>query len=294
MIRTYCTTPAQRWRAFFVLIALGAGRAAFAAAPAPAMPDLAQVGLPDPAAARVLLEKFRQSSLPGQSYLEFELRALPRRGDERIYRGQLWGSRNDQGAITRVHLTDAAGKAHRWLLQNGAAATAWSLVGSQPVPLTAAAMLVPLISGVDVTVFDLLMPYLYWPDASLARLERIRGRPAHAFVFRPPPAFAAAHPGVASVRGFLDTQFNALMQAERRDADGRVLATHTLGELKKIQDQWMVKSVDFRNEATRDKTRLLVTAAALNLNLSAAIFEPARLNDEVAPPRTDRLVRFAP
>ena len=56
----------------------------------------------------------------------------------------------------------------------------------------------------------------------------------------------------------------------------------------------MLKSVDLRNEITRDKTRFLVTAAALNLELTPALFEPGRLSDDVPAPRNDRLVRLDP
>jgi hypothetical protein len=102
------------------------------------------------------------------------------------------------------------------------------------------------------------------------------------------------HPEVSLVRAFLDTQFNALMQAERIGANGQVLTTFALGELKKIGEQWMLKSVDLRNETSRDKTRFVVTAAALNLEFSPALFEPGRLSDEVPAPRNDRLVRLTP
>jgi hypothetical protein len=122
----------------------------------------------------------------------------------------------------------------------------------------------------------------------------VRGRPAYAFVFRPPATFSQVHPEVSVVRAYLDTQFNALMQAERLGPNGQVLTTFALGELKKIGEQWMLKSVDLRNETTRDKTRFLVTAAALNLELAPALFEPGRLSDDVPAPRSDRLVRLDP
>ncbi|MBC7367282.1 MAG: hypothetical protein H7343_10815 [Undibacterium sp.] len=262
---------------------------------ASALPPLAQTGKPDAAGARALLERFRASGPSGDYYLEFELHALPRRGDEKVYRGKLWGARNDQGAITRVEVADAAGKIHRWLLQNGAAAAVWTRVAAGPAqPAPDNALLTPLIPGVELSAFDLLMPYLYWPDFELTRIERIRGRPAHTFIFRAPSSFAKSHPKFSSVRAYLDTQFNALMQAERLDANGQVLTTFSLGELKKIGEQWMIKSIDLRNEASRDKTRFLVTAVALGLDFGPTLFEPARLGEDVNPPRADLLVRLAP
>lgn len=290
--------PAPRWRAFFVslcVVVLCTAGVRAAQSGANALPPLAQTGKPDAAGARALLERFRATGPAGDYYLEFELHALPRRGDEKVYRGQLWGSRNDQGAISRVELKDAAGQSHRWLLQNGAAAAIWTRVADGPAePAPEGALLTPLIPGLELSAFDLLMPYLYWPDFELTRIDRIRGRPAYTFMFRAPAAFAKAYPGVAFVRAYLDTQFNVLMQAERLDANGRVLTTFSLGELKKISEQWMIKSIDLRNEASRDKTRFLVTAAALGLELAPGVFEPARLAADVAGPRTDQLMRLAP
>jgi len=290
--------PASQWRAFFVLlfaVALCTAGAHAAQSGSSALPPLAQTGKPDAAGGRALLEHFRATGPAGDYYLEFELHALPRRGDEKVYRGKLWGSRNEQGAITRLELTDTAGQIHRWLLQNGAKAAAWTRAAAGPPgPLADGALLAPLISGVDLSAFDLLMPYLYWPDFELTRIDRIRGRPAHTFVFRAPVVFTKAHPEVAFVRAYLDTQFNVLMQAERLDANGQLLTTFSLGELKKIGEQWIVKSIDLRNETSRDKTRFLVTAVALGLDLAPTLFEPARLTEDVGPPRADQLVRVAP
>jgi hypothetical protein len=67
----------------------------------------------------------------------------------------------------------------------------------------------PLLPGVETSAFDVEMPFLYWDDARLVSVERVRGRPAYAFVFNPGAEFAAAHPEVASVRAFLDAEFDA-------------------------------------------------------------------------------------
>ncbi|MEI8090122.1 MAG: hypothetical protein WCG63_11090 [Opitutaceae bacterium] len=296
MVQSRQFSPAIFWRAFFFL-ALGLVVFSHVRAAVPNVSSsspLAQIGKPDEVAARELLERFRAAGIRGDYYLEFELQALPRRGEARTYRGRLWGSRNEQGAITRIQLLDASGQLVRWLLQNGAAPGVWCFRAGQVSSLTDKAALEPLIEGVELSAFDLLMPYLYWPDFQLTRIERVRGRPAHAFVFRPPAAFSQVHPEVSGVRAFLDTQFNALMQAERLGANAQVLTTFALGELKKIGEQWMLKSVDQRNETTRDKTRFLVTAAALNLEFAPTLFEPGRLSDDVPAPRSDRLVRFEP
>src|SRR4051812_49304164 len=126
-------TPASFWRAFFILTVLA--RATFGAAPPVVPGQLAQVGKPDAAEAARILAQFRQSGIAGEYYFEFDLRQLPRRGDEKLFHGRLWGGRNEQGAITRVVLVDGEGHEHRLLVQNGERAAVWRLAGGQAVPL---------------------------------------------------------------------------------------------------------------------------------------------------------------
>ncbi len=284
--------PASLWRAFFVLAVTALPL--LAAPPAAAPPGLAQIGKPDAAESRRILEQFRQSGIAGEYYLEFELHQLPRRGDERVFPAKLWGGRNALGPIVRIALTDAAGREHRLLVQNGAQPSVWSYVDGKLTQPGMTALLAPLIPGVELTAFDLEMPFVAWPDVECTAIVRVLGRPAHAFFFRPPAAFAAQHPEPAAVRGYFDTQFNAPTQTELLDATGRVTKTLSLVELKRVSDQVLPKVLEVRNETTRDKTRFVITAAALQLELASAIFEPAALADDVRPPASARLVRFTP
>src|SRR5438093_11775298 len=96
------TAPAISWRAFFVCTALLRVGAVLSGAPANAPPELIQAGKPNPKEAARLIQQFRNSGLPGDFYLEIELRSLPRRGTGPIFKGQWWGSRNAEGALTRI------------------------------------------------------------------------------------------------------------------------------------------------------------------------------------------------
>ena len=96
------------------------------------------------------------------------------------------------------------------------------------------------------------------------------------------------------MRAYLDTQYNAPTQIETIDPDGRVAKTLSLLDLKKVGEQWIPKSFEVRDEVTRDKTRLTVSAAALNLALPSGLFTPAGLMDEVRPPAAERIVTLAP
>src|SRR5512133_1977816 len=105
--------PAITWRALFAFIAAVTAEAG----QAPQAPDLAQV-LPDAAEAAQILKQFREAGIPGKYYLEFQLITMPRRGDTKTFQGRLWGSRNEQGAISRVEVFDEQGRKHRLLIQN--------------------------------------------------------------------------------------------------------------------------------------------------------------------------------
>lgn len=242
---------------------------------------------PDAAQAGELLRQFREAGVPGQYYLEFELRALPRRGEERQYRGRLWGTRNAQGPVTRVEVTDESGLRRRFLLQGGPRAAVWRSEGGVVTELRGDEVLRPVVPGVELTPFDLQMPFLYWDDATLLAPERVRGRAAHAFVFKAPPGAAA--PSVAAARVYLDAQFNALLQYDLLDARGSVLRSFALVSLKTIEQRTLPKTVDFRNEVTRDKARLQFTSAALGLDLGGTLFSPEELGRDVAPPAGRRL-----
>lgn len=287
-------TPASKWRAFFILAGLTSLKV-FAATPANLPPpELAQTGRPTAAEAQKIIGQFQESGIPGEYYLEFALRILPRRGEERTLRGKLWGGRNEQGAITRIAIVDATGRESRFLLQNGAHAAMWSFVDGRPGQLAVDAWFDPLVAGVEIAPFDLLMPFFYWPDFSVENLVRVSGRPTQVFFFRPPAALAKPRVGIAGVRTYLDTQYNAPVQTELVGADGRVMKTLSLIDLKRVGNQPMVKTIDVRNETTRDKTRFQVTAAALELELPPSVFQPATLMDEVKSPPPERLVRFDP
>ena len=62
------------------------------------------------------------------------------------------------------------------------------------------------------------------------------------------------------------------MQAELLGAKGATEKTITILDLKKVGEQWIPKSIDLRNNLTRDKTRLNMISVALNLMLPADTF----------------------
>jgi hypothetical protein len=248
------------------------------------------VGASDAASAAEALEAFRNPAQSAPYYLEFVLDEIPRRGEGPSFRGRLWGDRNDQGPVLRIAVWDGAGREHRILLQNGTHAEAWAYDAGVLTRLGQDDLFKPLVEGVEVTPFDLQMPYLFWSDARLVAIGRVLGRPADEFLFHNPEGAAR----VPAVRAYLDTQFHALVRTELLDDAGAALKTLSLVDLKKVGKQWIPKDVDVRNESTRSKTRIEFTAAALGLDLSPALFSKDALGSEVKPPAEGLILRLPP
>jgi Outer membrane lipoprotein-sorting protein len=286
--------PASFRRAFFVLVLAGTG---LHAQPGyRPLPDYVQSARPDQAEGRRILEEFRGLGIVGDYFLEFQLRVLPRRGDEHTSAGRLWGGRTEQGALTRVSLMNLEGTEQRLLLQDGPQPAAWSWrsgAGGTVEMLDVAALFAPL-AGTDLTPFDLNRPYLYWTDFVYEGLARIRGRPAYQILLYPPADFAAKYPTLTGVRLYLDTAYKLPVQTEQLGAGGSLLKSMEVQELKKIGEQWIPKVIDLRDETTRNKTRFQVTGAALQQNFPRARLVPAALADDLPPPPADQVTKVAP
>ena len=96
--------------------------------------DFAKSTNPDKEKGEAILREFRGLGISGDYFLEFELRVLPRRGKETVFTGQLWGSRNEMGQISRVMLQDGKGGGQQMLIQNGSVPAVWVLKTGQSLP----------------------------------------------------------------------------------------------------------------------------------------------------------------
>ena len=293
-------SPAGFRRAFFFL-----GAAALAPAAAHCqnhayrpLPGYVQLGKPDQDEGRRILAEFRGGGMmhiEGDYYLEFQLRQMPRRGPEHLFAGRMWGGRNGQGSATRVTLVEEGGD-RRLLVQDGREPGVWSWGGHPGDPvvrLSGAALFAPL-AQTELTAFDLQRPFFAWPDFAYEGIAKIRGRPAYQFLLHPPADFAADYPALTGVRLSLDTVFRQPVQWEEIGEGGRLLRSVMIQELKKVGERWLPESLDVRNEVTHDKTRLNLTAAALDKSWPAARFEPSALPADLAAPPPDRLIGFQP
>lgn len=245
--------------------------------------DRPAAGKADQAEGARILSEFRQAGIAGDYWLSFELRVMPRKGAERTLAGALIGTRGATGPVSR--LTTGEG---RWLIGSGPHPTAWTLAAGVAEPAAPGQSL----GDTGVTVFDLQMPFLYWTDFTYEGQARVRGRPTYSFVLHPPAGQALPVPDLTGVRVLLDTQFQAMVQAELLGAGGVALKSIALLDLKKVGEQWLVKTIDVRDHRTRGKTRFAVRAAALGLAWPAEVFSPAGLASEPPAVPAEKVVRF--
>lgn len=299
MARHRSTSPRQTALSVCLLFSLVA--AGLAPAPLTAQsrlnrppPRYIQLSPPNQKEGAEILREMRAVGPDGDYYLEFELRVLPRRGEERRIPGRLWGGRNHEGPVTRLSLRpggEAAGAnpalaEKRLLVQGGPKPAAWqwpAADGSSAIAVDEGALFAPL-AGTDLSAFDLQMPFLYWPDFVYEGKTRLNDRPADAFLLYPPASLAARRPDLAAMRVYLDPQYHALVQAEQLGENERVLKSMRVVELKKIGEQWIVKAVELRDETTRNKTRFVVTGAALGRDFAGGLFDPGNLSATLAAP----------
>jgi len=278
------SSPVHHRALFLALVAL-AIPAGFAQSGKFAQPlDQAAPGQADQAEGARILAEFRQAGIAGDYWLSFELRVMPRQGSERTVTGTMLGMRGVSGPLSRLTVDG-----QHWLIESGPHPEAWTASATGEVtPATAGQAL----AGTGVSVFDLQMPFLYWTDFTYEGQAKVRGRPTHSFILRPPPGYVLPEPGLTGVRVLIDAQFEKMVQAELLGAKGVAVKSIALLDLKQVGDQWLVKTVDVRDLRTRDKTRLTFTAAALGLTLRAEDFSPANLHAEPPAVPPDKVVRF--
>jgi hypothetical protein len=276
--------PVRLRRFFFALLAVLSAGPALAQADKFGQPmDRAAGGKADQAEGARILGEFRQAGIPGDYWLSVELRVMPRKGAEHVLRGAILGTKGDSGPVSLV--TVGGG---RWLIESGPKPAAWTSEAGKTVPAAPDQGL----AGSGITVFDLQMPFLYWKDFLYEGQARVRGRPTYSFILRPPGGQPPPVPELTGVRILIDTQFQAMVQAELLGGRDAVLKSISLLDLKKVGEQWLVKSIDVRDHRTRDKTRLTFGAAALDLAWPADTFSPAALMKDPPAVPGDKVVRF--
>jgi hypothetical protein len=109
----------------------------------------------------------------------------------------------------------------------------------------------PVAEGAPVTVEDLSLGFLYWPDARLLGNERVRGRSAWKIELRPGKRGSE----FAVVRVWLDQASGALLRIEGFDWEGKLLRRFEVVSGQRIDGQWMLKQMRIEKFAPGNASR---------------------------------------
>jgi hypothetical protein len=230
---------------------------------------------PDKTEGADILGQMRQSLMAEDTYLEFELKVLPRRGEVSLSEGRLWASHNSEGPVMRLSLGEGT-----LLVQSGPNPMAWrwsSRAQGEPAVLDVATWFAPLADS-DLSIFDLQRPFLFWEDWVYEGQSMVSGRTTDTFLVKPPPTVATQRPELTAIRFHLDRTYHAILLAEHIGKDGAVMKTFGLVGLKRVGERYTMKAVEIRDEMTRRKTRLTVTEARIGDPLPAMMFKPEYLD----------------
>lgn len=227
------------------------------------------------------LDQLRYARLEGDYSFRFALEHFPREGSSTTYYGTMWGTWMGGALMNRVHLDTSrqvgeSAPQLRLLQRSGADPALWLLHedGNLYQPSVAESHQ-PLIEELTFSSFEIQMPFIFWSDYTYEDSLRVKGRPAHVFVMHAPASHQAA--GIGGVRIYVDEGFHALLRAEILDTEDEIIKTIKVLSFKRVDGQWIVKSVDLLDARNRDKTRFSVLAAAVGQNIPYAHFLPDSL-----------------
>lgn len=225
---------------------------------------------------RMHLLTLSQRNFYHQGYsFQFKLRHMPRRGAEKETFGEITGPALGSG-IFRVQLgrnLEAEIEESTLLLRNPQKPEAWIITreSKKPRRLSTNELFSPLVDGMNQSPFDLLMPFVFWPEI-YRKSGKVAGRPAHLFEFNIPAWVNEARPNWQTIILALDDIYEAPLRIETFEKGISPIRTITLKSFKKVEGQWIVKSLDCQDNRERSNTRLQILSAATGLDLSSDLF----------------------
>lgn len=228
-----------------------------------------------------VISQFRDFNVVGDFVFSITLVHEPHRGDSFSYDGILSGYASPS-LRTRIELfPDGASEATLKYLQWSRPAPALSKIDLREEDPSVEDVLKenlfePLLPGLAISPFDLMMPFLDWPDYAYEGTRRFRGREVHFFLLYPPSDDPAAQ-SIGGVRVAIDADFNVAVRTETIDPEGETLRRLDVRSVKKVDEQWIIRRLDLVDLETRDRTRLVVNAARVGIALEPSLFTPEGL-----------------
>lgn len=253
--------------AVFALVAFQDSLAQFKGRTPPArqMPDRL-----DQNAGEALLETFRSGQGVGAFGYRFELEERPFREPSWRLSGRMYGYWFGDPYLTRIELDSKDGETAVWILRNGVEPGIWEWQGDSFSKLDPQRWNDPLVEGVSVSAFDLLMPYIHWREFDYLGPFRHLGRPVQRFVLENPDTESQP----AAVEAFIDEAYYALLQVRSYDNEGNELRRWQAASFRRAGDEWILGRLDLSDRRARSSSQIRFTHYLEYPNLDTSEFSP--------------------
>jgi len=162
-------------------------------------------------------------------------------------------------SLAQYTILDSFGRAMEQLtLKREAGQVQFAYQTGDPLTNAPAPKLGARIQDTALSWVDLTLSFVWWPEGRTIGREEIRGQPCYVVDRRPGPGDDNSY---GSVRLWIDTRVSMLLQAEGSDRLGDLRRRLLVKSFKKINDEWMIKDLEFDDLQTGTKTVLKVKDA---------------------------------
>jgi hypothetical protein len=235
-----------------------------------------------------ILQLFRQSSIPGNFFLKFNIIHKPRLGENKNpVEGALWAGWADSGPQVRAEIFDTEGQTQLSFIavKNFKQSSLWISNNLKPAQVgNSNEASEPIVPGLILSAFDINLPFTHWKDTKYTATLRSRGRGVHFF-----EAINPTQSEPAKVIYGIDRAYGALTEATYYSQTGKITRTLKIEDFAKVDGQWMVSTCSIRDESTRDIDVLKITDAAVKINLLDHTFTPDSLVEKAKFPTSTEL-----
>ena len=117
---------------------------------------------------------------------------------------------------------------------------------------------IPFASS-DFWICDLGLEFLHWPAQKILKGDTARGRLCKVLESTNPDPSTN---GYSRVLSWIDNETLGILKAEAYDAKGKLLKEFLPKDIKKVNGQWQVQSMEIRNVQTKSRTQLVLDSKA--------------------------------
>lgn len=222
------------------------------------------------------LDFLKSAQFSNDCVFEFELIHYPRNGKNIIFVGQLFLSKE---AMVMKILPRGGGEVTKILCKFGRLPRVWTL-GNVIKELTLGELISPIVSNQLFNSIDLSRSFLAWESSKYEDFKRVKGRFSYLFLTNVPEELKKVNNVYDKVRIVIDSHFNSLLQVNYLNVKKEILRTFSILSFKKVDEEWIPKSIEIMDEITREKSRLTITSAAMNLKLPLTTFDLESIKKE--------------